>query len=46
LWGDPAPLVTATLTADKQSAKNMTVAQKIAQWKAIIQAKGIRLSRV
>ena len=44
-WGDERPLVRATLRAAKQSAKNLTVAQKIAQWDSITEGKGIKLPR-
>ena len=44
-WGAYRPLVKATLTAAKQSAKNLSVGQKIAQWEKIVEDKGIRLSR-
>jgi predicted amidophosphoribosyltransferase len=44
-WGVGDPLMVPALTADKKSAKNLTVAQKIAQWDKIIKAEGIRLSR-
>jgi predicted amidophosphoribosyltransferase len=44
-WGVEDPLVIPTLTVDKESAKDLTVAEKIAQWEEIVQAKGIRLSR-
>jgi predicted amidophosphoribosyltransferase len=44
-WGVPAPLVRAVLKASKKSAKNVTVEQKLALWKSIIEEKGVRLSR-
>lgn len=44
-WGVSDPLVMASLKEAKQSAKNLKVEQKIAQWEQIVQAKGVRLSR-
>lgn len=44
-WGDATPLVVPSLKAPKQSAKNMKVEEKIAQWEKIVLAGGITLSR-
>jgi predicted amidophosphoribosyltransferase len=44
-WSVQEPVVTPSLTVKKKSAKNLSVAQKIALWEEIAQAKGIRLSR-
>jgi hypothetical protein len=44
-WGVANPLVVPTLTVMKQSAKNLTVDQKIAQWAKVVEEQGIKLSR-
>ncbi len=44
-WGDPKPLVTPALTVAKPPAKNLSVDQKIYQWKQLLQPSGIQLSR-
>lgn len=44
-WGVQDPLVTPRLTIAKESAKSLTVDQKILQWDNIVKANGIRLSR-
>jgi predicted amidophosphoribosyltransferase len=44
-WGVDRPVVKSTLLVEKSSAKNLTVAEKIAQWEAISTGEGIALSR-
>lgn len=44
-WDDPKALVKPALTFAKLSAKNLTLDQKIAQWKQILQSNGIQFSR-
>jgi phosphoribosylpyrophosphate synthetase len=44
-WETENPLMKSTLTIAKKSAKNMTVEEKIKQWKLIAQKEGINLSR-
>ncbi|MCI0642396.1 MAG: hypothetical protein L0Y72_13230 [Gemmataceae bacterium] len=44
-WGDPRPVALPSLSVAKQSAKNLTVDQKLDQWKSIVASNGIRMSR-
>jgi len=43
-WGATNPLVTPALKEAKKSAKNITVKDKLALWRSIIEGRGIKLS--